>query len=333
IIVENGVSWAIKDALNEIVAHVKIRAFDGHQELRQAPILVSGDDILDQLKGVDFLFENVEKSPWKKKNIFFKLPYLKNLLMCHNLDVMHIEKGEGRDVKEKQCGIVDTSAKGMSSDDSMGLIAKKIRDIECKMLKATRAVVGDINGVPECGNEDNPMGAVVGDKNVSNEVVRNTLRSFASLVSNEACSRKGRLDYARTLIEIRADRELKNAMIISIPNVEDDGEGGNLKLHGYGAKKGNVSSSSKGPTNSNAINLGDLRNSFEALKDKDNMILNVGISTTEKVCNTVNHSESPWMRVRVMLRISTMRLLNTWLVEAQMMQAFYRLKITTPMIL
>ncbi|GKD26975.1 ribonuclease H-like domain-containing protein [Tanacetum coccineum] len=49
------------------------RSFDGHQELRQPPILASGDDILDQLKGVDFLSENVEKSPWKKKSIFFML--------------------------------------------------------------------------------------------------------------------------------------------------------------------------------------------------------------------------------------------------------------------
>ncbi|GJY40921.1 ribonuclease H-like domain-containing protein [Tanacetum coccineum] len=53
---------------------------------------MSGDDILNQFKGVDFLFENVEKRPWKKKSIFFTLPYRKNLLLRHNLDVMHIEK-------------------------------------------------------------------------------------------------------------------------------------------------------------------------------------------------------------------------------------------------
>jgi hypothetical protein len=29
---------------------------------------------------------------WKKKNIFFRLPYLKDNLLRHNLDVMHIEK-------------------------------------------------------------------------------------------------------------------------------------------------------------------------------------------------------------------------------------------------
>ncbi|GJX82415.1 hypothetical protein Tco_0331896 [Tanacetum coccineum] len=34
----------------------------------------------------------------------------------------------------------------------------------------------------------------------------------------------GRMDYARALIDIRADRELKEDMVIVIPNVEDDGK-------------------------------------------------------------------------------------------------------------
>ena len=29
---------------------------------------------------------------WKKKRIFFQLPYWKTLILRHNLDVMHIEK-------------------------------------------------------------------------------------------------------------------------------------------------------------------------------------------------------------------------------------------------
>lgn len=46
------------------------RSFDGHEELRKAPIPSSGDDIINQLEGVDFLVENVEKGPWKKKKHF-----------------------------------------------------------------------------------------------------------------------------------------------------------------------------------------------------------------------------------------------------------------------
>ncbi|GJZ75993.1 zinc knuckle CX2CX4HX4C containing protein, partial [Tanacetum coccineum] len=34
----------------------------------------------------------------------------------------------------------------------------------------------------------------------------------------------GRMDYARALIDIRVDQELKEEMVIAIPNVEDDGE-------------------------------------------------------------------------------------------------------------
>nr|GFA33245.1 hypothetical protein [Tanacetum cinerariifolium] len=34
----------------------------------------------------------------------------------------------------------------------------------------------------------------------------------------------GRLDYVRVLIDIRADQEFKDEMIVSITNVEDDGE-------------------------------------------------------------------------------------------------------------
>ncbi|XP_016185472.1 uncharacterized protein LOC107627126 [Arachis ipaensis] len=33
-----------------------------------------------------------DESPWKKRSIFFELPYWENNLLCHNFDVMHIEK-------------------------------------------------------------------------------------------------------------------------------------------------------------------------------------------------------------------------------------------------
>nr|GEV35513.1 hypothetical protein [Tanacetum cinerariifolium] len=223
-----------------------------------------------------------------------------------------IGRGVGRDVKEKQCGIVDTSA---------------------------RAVVGDINGVPEAMIDDNPIGAIAGDKNVSNKMWtpdENQLKEYLNYapiwvnlhdILIVPFTDDGRLDYARTLIKIRADWELKDAMIISILNVKDDGEVlrtirveyewepprcGVCKIFGHDdmtcphrvvkvpkkqsknndgfqqppkrdfREKGNVGSTSKGPMNSNAIYLGDLRNSLEALKDKDNIILNVDLSTAEK---------------------------------------------------
>lgn len=34
----------------------------------------------------------VELQPWKKRSIFFNLPYWENHILRHNLDVMHVEK-------------------------------------------------------------------------------------------------------------------------------------------------------------------------------------------------------------------------------------------------
>jgi hypothetical protein len=84
------------------------RTFDENQELGCALDVPSGDEILRQLEGMAFGAEcagkartDMEKSQkkqkksnvlWKKKSIFFRLPYWKDNLLRHNLDVMHIEK-------------------------------------------------------------------------------------------------------------------------------------------------------------------------------------------------------------------------------------------------
>ncbi|RDY06303.1 hypothetical protein CR513_09720, partial [Mucuna pruriens] len=80
--------------------------FDGTIEERDAPKLLSGSEILKQLDDINVTFEsNLESNikgkrnreedgpkQWKKKIIFFNLPYWKDNLLRHNLDVMHIEK-------------------------------------------------------------------------------------------------------------------------------------------------------------------------------------------------------------------------------------------------
>jgi hypothetical protein len=83
------------------------RTFDGTEELECAPNVPFGDEILQQLDGIAFGDENTSKKKrkkrktgagssddvvWKKKSIFFRLPYWKDNLLRHNLDVMHIEK-------------------------------------------------------------------------------------------------------------------------------------------------------------------------------------------------------------------------------------------------
>uniref|UniRef100_M1D484 TNP2-like transposon protein n=1 Tax=Solanum tuberosum TaxID=4113 RepID=M1D484_SOLTU len=79
------------------------RDFYGKVERRSAPEILSGKDVLNQLLTLeDMKFGKTPKKRkykkskgihnWRNKSIFFKLPYWKNNLIRHNLDVMHIEK-------------------------------------------------------------------------------------------------------------------------------------------------------------------------------------------------------------------------------------------------
>ena len=84
--------------------------FDGRIENRTPPVAITGADVLLQVEHVDVVFgkepevegrakrsrggSGIEENPstWRKKSIFFQLPYWVNNLLRHNLDVMHIEK-------------------------------------------------------------------------------------------------------------------------------------------------------------------------------------------------------------------------------------------------
>nr|XP_021842429.1 uncharacterized protein LOC110782571 [Spinacia oleracea] len=76
------------------------KSFDNTKEFRPAPIPPSGSEVLEQLKNIVFTLgkttkdeiSGVVKNTWKKKRRLFNLPYWKDNLLRHNLDVMHIEK-------------------------------------------------------------------------------------------------------------------------------------------------------------------------------------------------------------------------------------------------
>ena len=82
------------------------KEFDGRKDFSQAPVIVSGSEIIAQTEAVvDVVFgkkkvnlTNKRKRGeealciWKKRSIFFSLPYWENHMLRHNLDVMHIEK-------------------------------------------------------------------------------------------------------------------------------------------------------------------------------------------------------------------------------------------------
>lgn len=64
----------------------------------------STDEIVNQVKDLENIVltkaphmkakisHEKRRNNWNKKSIFFQLPYWKDLLLRHNLDVMHIEK-------------------------------------------------------------------------------------------------------------------------------------------------------------------------------------------------------------------------------------------------
>ena len=84
------------------------RAFDGKVENTFAPTPLTGEETLKQLQSLaNVTFGKGEKRKrdhhqssynWRKKSIFFQLPYWKALLLRHNLDVMHIERNVSENI-------------------------------------------------------------------------------------------------------------------------------------------------------------------------------------------------------------------------------------------
>nr|XP_033513495.1 uncharacterized protein LOC117278166 [Nicotiana tomentosiformis] len=78
------------------------RKFDGKVENGVAPNPLTGDEALIQLQGLENISYGKGKKQkhdfpksaynWRKKSIFFQLPYWSTLLLRHNLDVMHIKR-------------------------------------------------------------------------------------------------------------------------------------------------------------------------------------------------------------------------------------------------
>jgi len=73
------------------------KAFNGKPEKGVAPVALTGDQLFEKVKDMSNKFgkpfaKDLVKSGWKKKSIFFELPYWKSLYVRHFLDVMHIEK-------------------------------------------------------------------------------------------------------------------------------------------------------------------------------------------------------------------------------------------------
>lgn len=79
------------------------KAFNGSQELGDAPTCLSGTEVLQKVTRIGYVYGKCSKKkkgeekadpilPWKKRSIFFDLEYWEFLPVRHILDVMHVEK-------------------------------------------------------------------------------------------------------------------------------------------------------------------------------------------------------------------------------------------------
>ena len=76
------------------------KAFDGNTEERSPPRVLTGQDVFEMVKDLKVVLGKRKRSnkdpvvdgPWKKRSIFYELPYWRTLYVRHCLDVMHIEK-------------------------------------------------------------------------------------------------------------------------------------------------------------------------------------------------------------------------------------------------
>ena len=74
------------------------KAFNGSQENESAPKPLAGKEVYDRVNDIVTIFGKTQKKPssetniWKKRSIFFDLPYWSNLEVQHCIDVMHVEK-------------------------------------------------------------------------------------------------------------------------------------------------------------------------------------------------------------------------------------------------
>ncbi|KAL8147930.1 hypothetical protein AgCh_005309 [Apium graveolens] len=71
--------------------------FDGTIETRVARFPLTGKEVFERVKDIDVVLGKLYKNPtpnsiWKKRSIFWDLPYWEHLQVRHCLDFMHIEK-------------------------------------------------------------------------------------------------------------------------------------------------------------------------------------------------------------------------------------------------
>ncbi|CAK8541326.1 unnamed protein product [Lathyrus sativus] len=73
------------------------KAFNGEQEHGVAPKPLTGEEVYQRQQGINVVFGKYQKqytvkNIWKKRSVFFNLPYWSSLDVRHCIDMMHVEK-------------------------------------------------------------------------------------------------------------------------------------------------------------------------------------------------------------------------------------------------
>jgi ssDNA-binding Zn-finger/Zn-ribbon topoisomerase 1 len=145
--------------------------FDGTRESRGPPKIHDGIQISRQIDEIreDGLENGAE--PWKKKSIFFDLPYWEYNVLRHNLDVMHIEKnvcdniigtllnqeGKSKDNYKARADLVDMGIRSTlhpqpSLKSSTMLLPRACYQMSNKDKDAFLSVLGNVKAPDECSS-------------------------------------------------------------------------------------------------------------------------------------------------------------------------------------
>ncbi|KAM6593613.1 hypothetical protein CsatA_001316 [Cannabis sativa] len=161
----------------------KKKAYDGTEERDSAPLPMSGEQILEQVEHVDFKYGKTQKrkktnSCFQRKSIFFRLPYWKDLMVRHCLDVMHIEKnvcdsiigtlldipGKTKDGLSSRLDLVEMGIRQSLAPEQKGkrlylppacyTLSKKEKEIVCKSLSNMKVPDGYSSNIKNLVNTD-----------------------------------------------------------------------------------------------------------------------------------------------------------------------------------
>ncbi|XP_062094257.1 uncharacterized protein LOC133800316 [Humulus lupulus] len=140
----------------------KSRDYDGSIELRPPPRTFTGAEILKQLEQVPT--RTTGKAPsncsskckcgenelnWCKKSVLFELPYWSQLLLRHNLDVMHIEKNFKK----------SSNNKIEKPHESYTLAKEECKEF-CKFIRSVRLPDGYASNISRCVTDNDKLGGM-----------------------------------------------------------------------------------------------------------------------------------------------------------------------------